>query len=56
MSDKSESETAALSVWDAVSLIIGIVIGTIVFIVRFVVWIVVIGLLIAAYFKLKGGD
>jgi APA family basic amino acid/polyamine antiporter len=31
VSDQPEKETAALSVWDAVSLIIGIVIGTTVF-------------------------
>ena len=43
--------------WVIVALLVfwflGIVIGTIAFMVRFIVWIVLLGLLVAAYFKLK---
>jgi hypothetical protein len=57
---KPKSLLASIVGWLIVALVvywlIGIVVGTIVFIARFVVWIVVLGLLIAAYFKLTADD
>lgn len=60
MANQAKSLLATIVGWVIVALIvywlIGIVVGTIVFLVRFVVWIAIIGLLIAAYFKLKSDD
>ena len=43
--------------WVIVALLVfwflGIIVGTIAFVVRFIVWIVLLGLLLAAYVKLK---
>lgn len=48
---------ASIVGWVIVALLVfwflGIVIGTIAFMIRFLVWIVVLGLLLAAYAKLK---
>lgn len=52
-----KSVAATVVGWLIVALLVywflGIIIGTIAFIVRFIVWIVLLGLLLAAYFKLK---
>jgi hypothetical protein len=57
---RPKSFLASIVGWLIVALLvywlIGIVVGTIVFIARFLVWIVVLGLLIAAYFKLTADD
>lgn len=46
--------------WSIVALValwlLGIVVGTIAFVARFVVWIVVIGVLLAIYLRLKSPD
>jgi hypothetical protein len=53
----SKSVLASVVGWLIVALLVywflGIIVGTIAFVVRFIVWIVLLGLLLAAYFKLK---
>jgi hypothetical protein len=51
---------ASIIGWVIVALIVywllGIVVGTIRFLVRFLVWVVLLGLLIVAYFRLQSDD
>jgi hypothetical protein len=53
----AKSVLATLVGWAIVGLLLfwflGIVVGTIRFMIRFIVWIVLLGLLVAAYMKLK---
>jgi hypothetical protein len=57
---KPKSLLASIIGWVIVALIVywllGIVVGTIRFLVRFLVWVVLLGLLIVAYFKLQSDD
>jgi hypothetical protein len=57
---KAKSLLATVIGWLIVALVaywlLGVVIGTIRFIIRFVVWIVLLGLLVGAYLKLKSSD
>jgi hypothetical protein len=57
---KPKSLLASIIGWVIVALIVywmlGIVVGTIRFLVRFLVWVVLLGLLIVAYFRLQSDD
>lgn len=57
MASKPRSALASLIGWVIVALVViwlfGIVIGTLRFVLRSIVWIVLIALLVAAYFSLK---
>jgi hypothetical protein len=60
MADGSRSVLASVIGWLIVALVaywfLGFVIGTIAFLVRFIVWIVLLGILLALYLKLKSPD
>lgn len=60
MAASSKSILASVVGWLIVALIaywfLGVIVGTIAFVVRFIVWIVLIGLLVTLYLKLKAPE
>lgn len=60
VADGSRSVLASVVGWLIVALVaywfLGIIIGTIAFFVRFFIWIVLLGILLALYLKLKSSD
>lgn len=60
MADGPKSVLASVVGWLIVALLaywfLGIIIGTIAFMIRFVVWIVLLGVLLTIYLKLKSPD
>jgi hypothetical protein len=60
VADSPKSILASVVGWLIVALLaywfLGIIIGTIAFMVRFIVWIILLGVLITIYLKLKSPD
>lgn len=60
MADGPKSILASVVGWLIVALLaywfLGIIIGTIAFMVRFIVWIILLGVLVTIYLKLKSPD
>lgn len=60
VADGSRSVLASVVGWLIVALVaywfLGIIVGTIAFFVRFFIWIVLLGILLALYLKLKSSD
>lgn len=60
MADGPKSILASVVGWLIVALLaywfLGIIIGTIAFMVRFIVWIILLGVLLTIYLKLKSPD